>query len=166
SRYPGQVRRGRYRPQERWQLTQLPGECRLVPPYRGVKRQLVGGDDLLLVAGLDGEVDTSQIRARRALGISCGHRDLRRVLGRGRLHWTPRTNRPQAEHVQFVQREGVRAGGRIAVPCHARRPGGGRVLEVRIGDHVGAYVIVHRLDASQRPGEHRVIEVHHDVQAL
>src|SRR5580693_3601165 len=59
-RGPG-VRLGLRRPQQRRKLAQLLGVGGAVLLDRVVERLLVGGDELLLVAGLDGEVDPGQV---------------------------------------------------------------------------------------------------------
>ena len=69
------MRRGRCRPQQGRELTQLLGVGGLVLPDRGVQRLLVGGDELLLVAGLDGEVDAGQVAGLGAVRVGHGHRD-------------------------------------------------------------------------------------------
>jgi hypothetical protein len=43
-----------------------------VPPDRGGERLLAGVDELLFVAGLDGEVDPGQVRGLSAGGVCDG----------------------------------------------------------------------------------------------
>src|SRR5580704_18925513 len=54
---PGQAGRGRRRPQQGRKLAQFPGVVRLELPDGRVQGLLVGGDELLLIAGLVPVVD-------------------------------------------------------------------------------------------------------------
>jgi hypothetical protein len=80
-----EVRYGRGCPQQGRELGQLLGVVRLVLTDRGAQGLLVGGDELLCIAGLDGEVDAGQVGGLRAVRV--GHRlgDLRLVLRGGQV---------------------------------------------------------------------------------
>src|SRR5260370_1858907 len=104
----GEVRRGRRRPEQRRKLAQLLGIGGLVLADRGGERLLVGVDELLLVAGLDGEVDPGQVRGLGAVGVRDGRRDLRLPRGgadRGRDGY----ERPIAVYEpQLLEQHGLR----------------------------------------------------------
>jgi hypothetical protein len=51
--------------------------------HRGGEALLVGVDELLLVAGLHGEIDPGQVGGLGAVRVGDGHRDLRLVLASG-----------------------------------------------------------------------------------
>ena len=89
-------RLGFRRSQQRRELAQLLGVGGAVPLDRCAQRLLVGVDELLLVAGLDGEVDPGQVGGLSAVGIGDGRRDLRLVL-RGSLLGPAPGSGPAAE---------------------------------------------------------------------
>src|SRR6476646_11535084 len=68
------------------ELLELLGVGGAVLLDRSGERLLVGVDDLLLVAGLDGEVDPGQVAGLRAVGVRDGRGDLRPLSRRADRH--------------------------------------------------------------------------------
>ena len=71
---------------------------------------------------------------------------------------------PQGD--EGLLRERVRIGGTEPVPGHAGRPVPHGLLELAVLDHVGADVVVQRLDEGHGVSELGVVEVRQDVEAL
>src|SRR5215472_3982684 len=116
-------RLGLRRPQQRRELGQFLGVGGAVLPDRGGERLLVGVDELLFVAGLDGEEDPGQVGGLSAVGVGDGHRDLRLVGGGAdRIGGADRLL-PAVHGLDLLDEHALRLREAVAVLRHARGPG-------------------------------------------
>src|ERR1017187_3503425 len=154
------------RPQQRRELVQLLSVGGAVLLDRGGERLLIGVDELLLVAGLDGEVDPGQVRGLGAVSVGGGRRDLRLVGGGAYRFAQAYLMGVAVDGLPLLEDHGLRLVVAVAVLHHAGGPGVGGVLHRWILQDVIVDVVAQRLDAGQRPVLRGVGEVLEDRGAL